>query len=550
MQRTTSVLLAIAAATACSSAIAQSNSRNTSAVPLSSGYNGALEQISSPTVWGRRGAAFPGGELAMSFQNQLCNPGGFDLAWFAADNFPAGSQMLEDHPKFGFLVAREVNGRFMQISDWSYCKHAFLSLNDPGSCGSCANGTSAETMYVGCSDVYTNGNNGSRTYLGPPSEINPWLGTWEATGSYFDAWTPGNPADGIKGNTPAFDAVERRVIIKESSLGGSVSSGLFFQIHVIHEGEPIENRGNNTMSRGITVTWNGTSWSTATSGASTYGSILSRWTGSTMQIGQNGGGAWNNTDDGRFAVAVKVTGPTNGLWHYEYAVHNLDNSRGGSAFRLPICAGTRILNAGFRDIDQNALNDWTMSVGGGQVSWSAPVGNAHNWNTIYNVWFDSDAAPVAGNMTIDQAAIGPGALTVSVGTSVPGYLPVRHLADGCGTPSMQIVGDGGFPTALNTSFTVKAISAPATPFIMLFSLPIPGGPIVPGCDLHINLASYGDFGLQFTDAAGQFSFNTGVDPTWGDVNLQALTLIPSPPILGIVGLSSAVTVRYNGTGCP
>ena len=60
--------------------------------------------------------------------------------------------MLEDHPKFGFMVTRVQNGRMVQISDWSYCKHAFLSLNDNGSfpaiCGTgpCQNTAAAQTM--------------------------------------------------------------------------------------------------------------------------------------------------------------------------------------------------------------------------------------------------------------------------------------------------------------------------------------------------------------------------------------------------------------------
>ncbi|MBL8750204.1 MAG: hypothetical protein JNK78_13645 [Planctomycetes bacterium] len=549
MQRRTLLVLALAATAACGDLMAQSNSRGTSASPISSGYNGALENISGANYWGRRGSAFPNGELAVSFTNQLCNPGGLDLAWFAADNSPVGSQMSEDHPKFGFIVAREVNGRLVQISDWSYCKHAFLSLNDPGSCGTCANGASAETMYVGCSDVYTFNNNGSRTYLGPPAEINPWLGTWNHVGSYFDAWPGASPTDGIKGSTPAFDAVEHRVTVKEASLGGTVTSGLYFQIHVIHEGEPIENRGNNTMSRPFTLSWSGTNWSTTTTGSATYGSILTRWTGSTMAIGQNGGGLWNNTDDGRFAVAVKVTGPTNGVWHYEYIVHNIDNNRGGAAFRLPVCPTAQVTNIGFRDIDQDALNDWTSSFSGGTLSWTAPLSNPQNWNTMFNFWFDSDAAPVSGTSTIDEAAVGPGALTVSVPTSVPGYQPLVNLGPGCGTPAMTITGSGGFPVTGNPSFGLTFTSAPGTLFIPLFSNPIAGGTIIPGCDLFIDLGAYGDLGGWITDGAGVSTIPTGVDITWSSLNIQALTLIPSPPILGIVGLSSGVTVRYNGTGC-
>jgi hypothetical protein len=50
------------------------------------------------------------------------------------------------------------------------------------------------------------------------------------------------------------------------------------------------------------------------------------------------------------------------MWHYEYAIHNLDNNRGGASFRIPLAAGASVQNAGFRDIDADPLDDWTFSL--------------------------------------------------------------------------------------------------------------------------------------------------------------------------------------------
>ena len=97
---------------------AQSNSRG-------AGYDGALYEIGALNVWGRRGAAYPNGEIGVSFMNGVCNPGTMNLEWRAP--------MDADHPKFSFLVARLQDGRIVQISDRSYVKHGFVSLNDPGS---------------------------------------------------------------------------------------------------------------------------------------------------------------------------------------------------------------------------------------------------------------------------------------------------------------------------------------------------------------------------------------------------------------------------------
>jgi hypothetical protein len=42
-----------------------------------------------------------------------------------------------------------------------------------------------------------------------------------------------------------------------------------------------------------------------------------------------------------------------------------------------------------------------------------------NWNTIYNCWFECSIPAGAGNLTIDEARPGPGALTVSIASQVP-----------------------------------------------------------------------------------------------------------------------------------
>ena len=531
--------LVMAAAALCGDLAAQINSRGP-------GYDGRLHDIGSPRAWGRRGPAHPGGEVGISFQNDLCNPGSMALAWFAADGDPAG--MDEDHPKFGFLVARVVDDRLVQISDWSFCKHAFVSTNSPGPCGSCGSQPWAEQMFVGCSDIYSNANNASRPWLGPPSEINPWLGTWEATGSYFDLGDDGlSPIDGVKGLMYAgTDPVKHRVTIQESDLGNSVTSDMWFQIHVIHEGEPVANRGDNLMSRELRMTYNTSlqAWSTSTTGSATHGSILSRWNGATITEGQNG------IDDGRFFVAVKVTGPSiDGMWHYEYAVHNVDNHRGGASFSLPLCSSARVENVGFRDIDKNALNDWTFSHANDVATWSAPAGNAHRWNQLFNFWFDCDVAPGSGNASIAQADLGPGALTVTVPTTVPSWLPAVTVPGGCGTPACTLVADG-LPTAGNPNFRINVLSDPNTFVVLFFSLPGIDVEVVPGCHVLIDLNAYGTFGFNVTDASGTTFYPTPVDPTWPDIQWQAVTLIPNPPLLGLFGLSNGLNVRYNSTGCP
>lgn len=533
MTRTSCLLLAVAAI--CGDLLAQSNS-------LGTGYNGALYEISSARAWGRRGATYPGGEVGVSFQNGLCNPGQLNIAWFAP--------MLEDHPKFSFLVTKLVGDRMVQISDWSYCKHAFLSLNDPGTCATtCANTQSGSQMFVGCSDVYSNSNNGSRTYLGPPSEIDPWLGTWNHVGSYFDRGDPdvGAPAniDGARSTiNVGTDAVKNRVTIKEADLQGLPAGSLFFQIQVIHAGEPAVNRDNNIMSRPFGLTWGGSSWSAQTTGSPTHGSLLTRWPGAQLNTAGNG------NDDGRFLIASKVTGPVNGRWHYEYAVQNIDNNRGGAALHVPVCPTGRVENLGFRDIDQNLLNDWTATVSGGEIVWMAPANNPHNWNQLFNFWFDSDVAPVAGSATIDQARIGVGALSFQVPTQVPGLQPSVYLGAGCGTPAVDLRANG-IPAGGNAAFAVEITSAPATGIFAFYSF-APGNVVVaPGCTQFLDNGSLATHGFLLTDGAGRASIPLGVPAGFSPMDLywQAASIVSGGPVFGSFGLSNGLQVRLAGTGC-
>jgi hypothetical protein len=109
-----------------------------------------------------------------------------------------------------------------QISDRSYCKHAFTSASTSGACGPC-NGIGGNMMGVTCSDTYSAGNNASRGNLGPADEIDPWLGTWNHIGSYFDQGDPnvGAPGNNDGNQSPinvGSDDVKNRVTVKEADL--------------------------------------------------------------------------------------------------------------------------------------------------------------------------------------------------------------------------------------------------------------------------------------------------------------------------------------------
>jgi hypothetical protein len=280
-------------------------------------------------------------------------------------------------------------------------------------------------------------------------------------------------------------------------------------------------------------------------GTSVHGSVLERWSGATTSMGGNG------NDDGRFLVAVKVTGPNNGMWHYEYAVHNVDNDRGGAAIRLPVCAAARVENVGFHDIDRNPINDWAVSRQGGELAVLASANNPLDWNTIYNVWFDTDAAPVAGTMNIDEARPGPGALSVGVATTVPGLVGSGYLGAGCGSPEPSIAANG-VPASPNAAFAVDLQAAPSAFAVLAFAQQPASIALGNGCDLLIdNTQLIGSFLLQ-ADGSGAASFGIAIPPGLPPTDLfaQAFEFVSGGPALGLMRVSNGLAVHAAAAGCP
>jgi hypothetical protein len=394
------------------------------------GMDGRLTNNDSPTYFGRRGAAWPNGEIGMSYSYSMCNAGTVPLPWTAPMN--------PNHPMFAFMVVRESNGRMEQITNSeTYVKHAFAAANGSSTCGTCQ--STGSGLRVGCNDTYGAGTNASQFYLGPPSEIDPWTGIWNPVGSYFDRGDPdvGPPAntDGVRSlssaQVSAFDAVKNRVTLREQDL--LVAGRLFYCMHIVVRGEAGDLQLDNLAHRQMSVSYGGSTWSFANTGVPfTPGTVLNEWTGATVASARNGG------DDGWFFVASKVTTNGNGTWHYEYAVQNFSNARGGAALRVPVLAAANVTNIGFRDVDTNALNEWTSSRTASQLVFQAGATNPLDWNTIYNFWFDCDVAPSNGQVLIDEARVGAGNLTIAVNGKVPSGVPtasVTSVGTGCGACS-------------------------------------------------------------------------------------------------------------------
>lgn len=534
------------------------------------GIDVQIYDVSGPSYYGRQGAAYPNGEAAFMIGHSHCNSGTVNVPWVAT----SGGVMIDTYPKIAFLFARESGGRMVQISGQGHSKHSMVPYNfASGPCAPCT-ASGGGFFFVGCSDTYGAGTNASQYNLGPNSEIDPWLGSWNAQGSYFDRGDPAviGPAatDSVRSLTSsmvsAFGPVKNRIVVRENELLAGAS--YYSQAQLVIKGEPVANRGNNLCARPITITGNGSGWSTGPLGVSSFGSVLTLWQGATTDVGGNG------NDDGCFLVAAKVTGPVAGVWHYEYAVHNLDNSRGGAVIRIPVDAAATVTNAGFRDIDGNALNDWTFARSATEITFAAAANNAIEWNTFYNCWFDCSVAPSYGFVDVDEARPGPGAPRVQIASEVPSGIPVARkesVGGSCGSCTSVLyemfASPGGFDlsnrsmthTLNGGTYTIGDLGAPfvaptgtnlplsddsETTVTLPFSLPYPGGST---SQLRVCSNGYvspaGTNGTGYTpSAAGLLGGAPRWAAAWHDFNPGSAT---SGPVV-LDSSPSEVRITWNG----
>jgi hypothetical protein len=164
-------------------------------------------------------------------------------------------------------------------------------------------------------------------------------------------------------------------------------------------------------------------------------SAISAWTGATLaEIRPDAG------NDGIGIVGYKVTNPSPGVWHYEYAVYNQNIDRAIQSFGVPVGADVTLSNIGFHAPPQHpgsaadgtvgsagfSSAPWTQSQTGGAMTWSSetfaqnPNANAIRWGTMYNFRFDSNRPPQAANATIGFYKTGnPITVQVQAPSSIP-----------------------------------------------------------------------------------------------------------------------------------
>ena len=304
--------------------------------------------------------------------------------------------------------------RFEQIGQ-SSVKHAFTALTQ-NLCGLGCNGTGGSQLGSGCSDPYSASLN-SGPSLGSRAWINPFTGAYPRG----DSATPPNNHTGHTHTGPS-----HRILTEIADLSTTQNPGATYyaegQYITPHEyawcqANPTQcNMNNNVSHRRYNVTGTGSPFSFSPVGSTVRSkSAITAWTGASFSDFVPEPGV-----DGIGTIAYKVTNPSPGVWHYEYAVYNQNIDRGIQSFSIPIGAGVTLSNIGFHAPPQHpgwtfdgTVNNagysstaWAQTQTGSAMTWSSETfaqnqnANAIRWGTLYNFRFDSNRPPTAGNATL------------------------------------------------------------------------------------------------------------------------------------------------------
>jgi len=325
-----------------------------------------------------------------------CNVGDERVSWVAYTN---------QHPVWCQNLYKLVDGRFRQIG-MSWMSHGFYAVSQ-NTCGECTDHTDGTELGVGCSgccgSAYMNGMQGNMSMR---SDVNAH------TGDFPYPWSAPQPEE----------TIGKRIQVHDTDIDPDLNENALYFIegHFIAADDAAAGNGNNGATyRRVTV---------EDSETQEYTLDLQDAT----ERGRPAIRAWKDNDptvvetdvqvpdEGMFIASAKATEVEGGLWHYEYAVFNLNSDRSAGSFTVPVPPGAAIQNIGFHDIDYHSGEiydgtDWEAVRTESAITWATepygqnPNANALRFSTLYNFWFDAGGIP-----TSTQATIGlfrPGVLT-------------------------------------------------------------------------------------------------------------------------------------------
>ena len=388
-----------------------------------------------------------GTQVGLAIGTDSCNNGDQPVDWFALPD--------TDHPVVPQNLYRMSAGadnteRFEQVGQ-SWVKHTFFALED-NICGLGCNMSGCETgthLCPGCSDPYVVSLNGDQNSIGSRAWINPFTGSF--------------PSNANDHTGHVHDGVSHRILVEMDDLNTTLNPGAtyfgeaaYISPHEYtwcqtHSGEC--NMFNNFSYRQFSVSGGPTLFTfTPVTSTVQMQPAIQAWitTGATVtQIEPDSG------NDGIFFVAYKITRLSAGMWHYEYALFNMNLDRAIRSFEVLFPMGPPSLtDIGFHAPPQHPgwANDGTLGdagysstpwstdyqFGNHSITWNTETfaqnqnANAIRWGTLYNFRFDCDAPPVFSTANIGFFKTGS---PVSAQVLAPAPLSITHTPPPRATPT-------------------------------------------------------------------------------------------------------------------
>jgi hypothetical protein len=189
------------------------------------------------------------------------------------------------------------------------------------------------------------------------------------------------------------------------------------------------------------------------------------------------------------------------------------------ALRIPKCFGARVRAAGFRDIDGDAANDWGVRVKKDEIEFTSK-GSPLAWNTIYNFWFESDAAPSEVELGLMPFEARPDETGFFVPSHAPTALYNAHLGQGCAKdtpPTLYATGSPARAELGNATFGVASSGNQPLQLHFLFHGPKSGTRDYLGCTLWTGAGPANLVSVARSDASG---VATHLGPIPNDIALE------------------------------
>jgi hypothetical protein len=418
-----------------------------------------------------------GSQVGLAVATTSCNNGDQPINWFALPN--------TDHPVvpqnfYRMSGGANNNERFEQIGQ-SWMKHTF-GADELDQCNlgcNTNNCTQWTTLCPGCSDPYDASENGDRTLIGSRAWVNPFTGSFPST------------ADDHTGHV--HDGASHRIRVEMSDLDPTQNQGATYFAEAAYitpheytwcQAHPGQcNMYNNVSYRQYNVSGSPPNFTFSPAGATEQKKpAIMAWTGTGTIVTPYQPDPGN---DGIWFMGYKVTNPATGVWHYEYALYNMNLDRAIQSFSVPLGAGVNISNIDFHAPPQEPgfANDgtfnnqgysstpWTVTQASDSITWNTETiaqnqnANAIRWGTLYNFRFDSNQAPHTTTATVGF---------FKTGSPIPVVIEAPVLADATPTPTPTASPSVTPPLSPTPTATATPIStATATPTPTARATPTP-----------------------------------------------------------------------------